>query len=165
MTDIRIVYGDEKYFASFRDALHSVAQERIYLALTEAPPIEDVAKFQQKIISANNPTYYALDTNDRVVGWCDIVPHGDPHTKHRATLGMGILEEFRGRGIGSKLMASALEHAKTCGLEKIELSVYTTNERAIALYKKHGFEQEGLLKKYRKLDKKYCDCLMMAKFL
>lgn len=78
---------------------------------------------------------------------------------------MGLLLDYRGKGLGSKLLTAVLTHAKKFGLEKIELSVYTTNHAAIALYKKHGFQQEGLTKNYRKLDGRYFDAIEMAKFL
>ena len=50
-------------------------------------------------------------------------------------------------------------------LEKVELNVYTTNLPAIALYKNFEFEEEGLIRKFRKLDGQYFDCLAMGKFL
>jgi ribosomal protein S18 acetylase RimI-like enzyme len=78
---------------------------------------------------------------------------------------MGLLSEFRGQGLGSKLLSAVLARAKTFGLEKVELHVYTSNTPAIALYEKFGFEREGLLRKYRKLDGQHFDCLAMAKFL
>jgi ribosomal protein S18 acetylase RimI-like enzyme len=78
---------------------------------------------------------------------------------------MGLLPAYRGKGLGGKLLSSVLEHAKKFGLEKVELHVYTTNQPAIALYKKFGFQQEGLIQKYRKLDGKYFDCLAMGKLL
>ena len=78
---------------------------------------------------------------------------------------MGLLPEYRGKGIGSQLLKAVLDHSKRFGLEKVELQVYTTNSSAIALYKKFGFEQEGIIKKYRKLDGEYFDCLAMGKFL
>jgi putative acetyltransferase len=78
---------------------------------------------------------------------------------------MGLLPEFRGQGLGSKLLSAVLDHAKKFGLEKVELNVYTSNTPAVALYKKFGFEQEVLIKKYRKLEGQYFDCLAMGKFL
>lgn len=78
---------------------------------------------------------------------------------------MGMHPNYRGMGYGTKLLKAVLEKAKEFGLEKVELSVYTSNLPAIALYKKLGFEEEGLMKKYRKLDGKYFHCLSMAKFL
>lgn len=78
---------------------------------------------------------------------------------------MGLLSAYRGQGLGSSLLEKTLEKAKEFGLEKVELSVYTSNVNAIALYRKFGFTEEGLIKHYRKLDGQYFDCLSMAKFL
>lgn len=159
-----IIYPSEKYFKSFHDALATVAHERVYIEMIEAPPLEKVASFQSGLISKNGPVYYAVN-NDRVVGWCDVFPEDNPRQNHRGGLGMGLLPEHRGQGLGSKLLSSVLDHAKKFGLEKVELHVYTSNISAVALYKKFGFEQEGLIKKYRKLDGQYFDCLAMGKFL
>jgi ribosomal protein S18 acetylase RimI-like enzyme len=159
-----IIYPNEKYFKSFHEALSTVAKERVYIEMIEAPPLEKVSSFQTDLISKNGPVYYAIN-NDRVVGWCDVFPEENPRQKHRGGLGMGLLPEFRGQGLGSKLLSSVLDHAKKFGLEKVELNVYTSNTPAVALYKKFGFEQEGLIKKYRKLDGQYFDCLAMGTFL
>lgn len=161
---IQIIYPSEKYFASFHEALSKVASERIHLEMTEAPPLEKVSGFQMGLISKNGPVYYALE-KERVIGWCDVFPAENPRLAHRGGLGMGLLPEFRGQGIGGKLLQAVLDHSKKFGLEKVELHVYSTNVPAIALYKKFGFEQEGLIKKYRKLDGQYFDCLAMGKFL
>ncbi|MCC7405812.1 MAG: GNAT family N-acetyltransferase [Bdellovibrionales bacterium] len=161
---IKIIYANEKHFPSFHQALSIVAKERVYIEMIEAPPLEKVASFQKDLISKNGPVYYAL-SGDKVVGWCDVFPEENPRQSHRGGLGMGILPEFRGQGIGSQLLQKVIEHAKTFGLEKIELNVYTSNVSAVALYKKFGFEQEGLIRKYRKLDGQYFDCLAMGKFL
>lgn len=108
--------------------------------------------FQLELIQINGPVYYAVE-DERVVGWCDIFPGSNARQSHRGGLGMGLLPEVRRRGLGSKLLSSTLEHAKRFGLEKIELQV------------KFGFHEEGVIKKYRKLDGNYFDSIMMAKFL
>lgn len=164
MHTVEIIYGNKIYFTSFHETLDIVAKERIYLEGIEAPNIERVSQFQSALIAQNAPVYYAIQ-NDRVVGWCDISLHDNPRMKHRGSLGMGVLPTFRGQGIGSKLLDKSLEHAKKLGLEKIDLHVYTSNVKAIALYKKYGFIQEGLHKNYRKLDGQTFDSLSMGKFL
>ncbi len=78
---------------------------------------------------------------------------------------MGLLESHRGQGLGTRLLQSALEHAKKIGLEKVELSVYSENLAAIALYKKIGFQQIGFINNYRKLENRYFDCIEMEIFL
>lgn len=162
--NVKIVYPSEQYFKSFHEALSMVANERIYIEMIEAPPIDKVVGFQEKLISKNGPVYYAIE-GDRVVGWCDVFPLENPRLSHRGGLGMGLLTEYRGKGLGSKLLTAVLDHSKRFGLEKVELQVYTSNAPAIALYKKCGFEEEGRIRKYRKLDNQYFDCLMMGKFL
>ena len=159
-----IVYANEKYFKSFYAALSAVAKERIYIEMIEPPPFEKVASFQSGLIAKNGPVYYVI-ANETVVGWCDVFPEENPRQNHRGGLGMGLLHPYRGKGLGSKLLESELSQARQFGLEKVELNVYTTNKPAIALYKKFDFEQEGLIRKYRKLDGTYFDCLAMGKFL
>ncbi len=161
---ITIVYGHERYFKSFHQALSIVAQELIYLEMTEAPPLEKIAEFQRDLIVKSGPVYYAVQ-DEKVVGWCDIFPEANPRQSHRGSLGMGLLPEYRGQGLGSQLLAKVLDHAKTFGFEKVELHVYSSNTAAVKLYKKFGFEQEGLIRKFRKLNGQYFDYLAMGKFL
>ncbi len=161
---IEILYPTESLFRSFYEALTAVARERIYIEMIEPPPLERVMQFQRDLVSKNGPVYYAVEA-ERVVGWCDIFPEENPRQSHRGSLGMGCLPGYRGRGIGARLLEAVLKHAKTFGLEKVELHVYTSNESAIKLYEKFGFTKEGLIRRYRKLDGIYFDCLAMGKFL
>jgi len=86
--EIEIVYPSEKYFRSFHEALSSVARERIYIEMIEAPPLEKVSSFQSDLISKNAPVYFAIN-NERVVGWCDVCPMNNSRQNHRGGLGMG----------------------------------------------------------------------------
>ena len=67
----------------------------------------------------------------------DVSPHGF------GEIGMAVLREWRGRGVGSALLAAAIEWARQQGLHKLSLSVFPHNAAAIALYRKFGFVQEG----------------------
>ena len=159
---IEIVYGHEKYFESFQKALDSVAKERQYIEMIEAPPLAGTIEFQRGNILKNAPVYYAVDEN-KVVGWCEISLKDNPRLRHRGTLGMGLISGYRNKGLGTRLMQAALEHAKKSGLERVELTVYTTNPAAQALYAKMGFVAEGMIYKYRKLDGVYYDAIFMTK--
>ena len=161
-TEVR--YAESALIPSFHEALSAVARERVYLEMIEPPPLERVTRFQTELIDKGGPVYYAV-SEGKVVGWADVFPENNPRMNHRGGLGMGLIPEFRGQGLGSRLLQAVLAHSKKFGLEKVELHVYTSNLPAIALYRNHGFEQEGLLRKYRKLDGQYFDCLAMGKFL
>jgi RimJ/RimL family protein N-acetyltransferase len=63
-------------------------------------------------------------------------------------------------------MLSKLEHwAKGTGIRRLELTVMTHNERAVGLYKRIGFEVEGLRKDSLYVDGRYVDEYSMAKLL
>lgn len=140
-----IIYPSEKYFKSFHDALSTVAKERVYIEMIEAPPLEKVSSFQSSLISKNGPVYYAIN-NDRVVGWCDVFPEENPRQNHRGGLGMGLLPEFRGRGLGSKLLSSVLEHAKKFGLEKLN-STFTPRTPLLWLFIRNLVSSKRVLSK------------------
>lgn len=62
-------------------------------------------------------------------------------------LGMLVARQWRGRGVGSALVAAAMDWSRERGLHKLTLSVFPHNEAAIALYRKFGFEEEGYRRK------------------
>lgn len=88
-----------------------------------------------------------------------------PHIKylHRAYLGMSILQEYTGMGLGSFMMAIALEQARANGYEQVELGVYSDNARARHLYSKMGFKEYGINPRAFKIpDGTYNDEIIMA---
>ena len=67
----------------------------------------------------------------------------DPSYFGFGEIGMMVASDWRGRGIGSALVAAAIDSARARGLHKLTLSVFPHNEPAIALYEKFGFVEEG----------------------
>ena len=63
--------------------------------------------------------------------------------KHRAELGIAILKEYWGLGLGKALMEACIECAKEAGYTQLELNAVAENERAVSLYKKMGFVEYG----------------------
>jgi ribosomal protein S18 acetylase RimI-like enzyme len=78
---------------------------------------------------------------------------------------MGLLQPYRGRGLGSALLRAVLGQAQLEGLSRIELEVYTSNQPAITLYERFGFEREGIKRSARILDGQVEDVLCMALLL
>ena len=98
------------------------------------------------------------------IGHIGLIPDGNPRRRHSAHLGMGVHDDYAGRGIGQLLMEAVLDVADNwMNLTRLELSVYTDNDRAIRLYKRTGFEEEGVFKNYAYRDGKYVDALTMAR--
>lgn len=158
----QIVPLERRHIAGFRDVLEGVARERRYLALLEAPPAARVRRFVLANLRAGAAQFVAVD-EDRVVGWCDVTPRLRESQRHSGTLGMGVAASHRGIGIGSALLATTVERALAQGLTRIELVVREDNGAAVALYRRHGFELEGRLKRYLIVDGMAYDALQMAR--
>jgi ribosomal protein S18 acetylase RimI-like enzyme len=160
-TEIRIVPAEIEHVPSFRTCLDSVARERSGLAITEAFPLEQTRAFVARHIEEGLPAFFALD-GDRVVGWADIHREERPAHRHRGVLGMGVHRDYRGRGLGRRLLDAALAKAKQIGLIRVDLTVYAGNKAAIALYRKCGFVEEGRIVKGRYLDGQFDDVIQMG---
>jgi RimJ/RimL family protein N-acetyltransferase len=149
------------HVAGYRRALDVVARERKYLTMLEAQSEADTLGFVKSNLESRNPMLVAL-AGGEVVGWCDVRREFFPSRAHRGTLGMGLLPEWRGRGLGRRLLEATLAEARRWGFKRIELDVYADNERAIALYEKAGFVREGLLRDASLIDGAFRDAILMA---
>jgi ribosomal protein S18 acetylase RimI-like enzyme len=158
---ISILPISDEYAEDIRRAVDSVARERKYLASVTGFTCEENLAFMKLIMNGGGVQFIALD-NDEVVGWCDILRRNFEGFEHVGVLGMGVLASHRGEGIGKALLFSTIEAAKSIGISRIELEVFASNERAIKLYKDHGFIMEGVTKESRMIDGVSQDIVCMA---
>jgi putative acetyltransferase len=87
-----------------------------------------------------------------------------PRLRHSAMIGMAVRDDWQGRGIGTALLAAALNLAdEWLQLSRVELNVFADNSAAIRLYQKFGFEAEGTLRKAAFCEGELRDVLMMAR--
>lgn len=99
-----------------------------------------------------------------IVGNIGLHRNTRPRRIHTAAVGMGVSESWQGRGVGSALMAAAMNIADNWWqVTRVHLEVYTDNEPAIALYRKFGFEIEGTLRRDAFRDGVYVDSHAMAR--
>lgn len=159
--NINIVPIAEEHISGFHACLDAVAREKRYLAQYEAAPLARLGAFVRGGIASNASQFVALD-GSTVIGWCDIFPDWAHAVKHRGTLGMGVHADYRGKGIGGKLLAACLSKAKANGLTRIELEVRADNAPAIKLYEHLGFKHEALKRNAMLFDGKYFDALQMG---
>jgi ribosomal-protein-alanine N-acetyltransferase len=61
---------------------------------------------------------------------------------------IAVRETWRGKGLGELLLASLIAAAAEAGAERVTLEVRVSNETAQNLYRKYGFRQEGLRRRY-----------------
>jgi RimJ/RimL family protein N-acetyltransferase len=162
--DVAIAPLAADHIESFYRALDVVARERRYLLLLEAPPPEATREFVLGSLASGNPHFVAL-ADGKVVGWCDIRRQPFASVAHRGALGMGIVPPYRGRGIGTRLLAATMRKAREAGFARVEFEVRADNARAIALYEKFGFAREGVVRRAVFVDGDYVDAIAMAMIL
>lgn len=101
---------------------------------------------------------------DEIIGNLGLEQFSRVRRAHCGSLGMGVATAWQGKGVGSMLLAAALDVADNwMNLRRVELTVYADNEAAIGLYRKFGFETEGLMRDYAVRDGRWVDTLAMAR--
>ncbi len=99
-----------------------------------------------------------------VVGVIGLHASSRPRVNHKAEIGMMVRDDWHGKGVGKTMMQAVIDLAdKWLNLTRIELTVFTDNEAAIAQYRKFGFEVEGTLRKYAFCDGNFVDAYAMAR--
>lgn len=149
---------------AFRECLDRVARERRFLALLEAPSLEHMHAFVAEGLRHGVPRVIAK-LEDHLIGWCDIQPGWHHTLRHCGSLGMGILPEFRGQGLGQRLFDNCITLAQQAGITRVELEVRSDNEQALALYRRLGFELEGIKRRGMQIDGEYKNTTTMALLL
>ena len=100
-----------------------------------------------------------------IVGSAAVIGYTQMRRRHACVLGISVIGHAQGKGVGKALMKALTEYADhwTTFL-RIELTVYSDNINAIALYKNFGFEQEGVLRNYSLRNGHFVDVISMARF-
>jgi len=158
---MKVEFTSLERLQDFWNALDEVARERKYLLFTEGPDIEGSRLFVSEIINEGWTQYLAV-FEDKVIGWCDILPSKIIGIDHVGHLGMGVVKNARRKGIGALLLRASLKDAFSKGLKRVELEVFASNAGAISLYEKEGFTEEGRKRKARYIDGIYDDIIVMG---
>jgi ribosomal protein S18 acetylase RimI-like enzyme len=84
--------------------------------------------------------WLALDSRGSIAGHIDLRARPEPGARHRAMLGMGVHRAYRRRGLGARLLDTAVDWARgENNLKWIDLEVLSENHPAVALYLRSGF--------------------------
>lgn len=92
-----------------------------------------------------------------------VAADGHPFFRHIYTFDLMVCEKFWGLGLGGRLMEIMHDQARRRGIKRIEALVKEGNERALALYRKHGYEIEGTRRKSVLVDGRYLDEYFVGK--
>ena len=111
------------------------------------PPVDRAAqheRFVEHLDGTARGAAVVAVAGDEVVGHArvDLTPY------NVAGLGMMVAAPWRGRGVGSALVEAIIEASRELGAHKIALQVWPHNVAARRLYRRHGFVEEGVLRRH-----------------
>jgi putative acetyltransferase len=147
-------------------AIHEIYSCPKAFAGTLQLPYPSLEYWRQRLADSESGTYSLVAVvDDRVVGLLGLHTFPNrPRRRHAATIGMGVHDEWQGKGIGTALMHAGVDLADNwLNITRLELEVYTDNEPAIRLYERFGFEREGTLRQHAFRDGRYVDSYVMAR--
>ena len=160
--EVAVRRARERDLDAIVDLVAEVAAEGRWIG-TEAPV--DRARrrrLMEEMLHHERQVIFVAESGGELVGhlWMDLAGYGVAH------LGMLVAAGWRGRGVGSALLAAGLDWARDAGAHKVALEVWPHNQAAIALYEKFGFEREGLLRaQYRRRNGELWDAVVMGLLL
>lgn len=145
------------------NVIRRVAGDGSYI---EAETVADVVETEEVVLRHNqlgSRLFFVAVVDDDVVGWVHLDLPEAGKLSHTAVLTVGLLAEYRGKGIGGELLGRGEEWAREQGFEKLYNSVPATNESAIEFLEAHGWETEAVRTDHYRIDEEYVDEVMMAK--
>ena len=115
------------------------------LAFASSPEADPASPDAVRQILENYPYSVIMGAFDPdLVGAVALYRDPQPKSAHKAHLwGMYVAPSHRGRGIGSRLLQTALEHARGLAVDWVHLSVTSASPEARRLYERAGFRVWG----------------------
>ncbi len=152
------------------DVQNSVISEGEYfIAVSEEfnKTSEQQRDWLRRLLENERETIIVAEMNDEVVGWIAFQSENRKRMSHKGSFGVMIRKNFRGMGMGKELIEALLDWAEANPLiEKVSLGVFSTNHRAISLYKRLGFVEEGRkIKEFKMSENEYVDDIIMYKLV
>jgi len=102
------------------------------------------------------------EVDGKVVGNSEITKRGG-YSRHVGGLGIEIRSGYRDIGIGTEMLKTLVSEAKVTGLKMLTLKVFSTNKRAIHVYKKVGFKETGRIPNSIHKNGEFIDEIIMVK--
>ncbi|MFH7041790.1 N-acetyltransferase family protein [Paucibacter sp. JuS9] len=131
---------------NFRECMDAVARERSYIAITEAPAVHQLQSQFRRGAENGDVHIIARDEQQRVLGWAQVQRGQGAAVAHRGDLGMGVHPDWRGQGLGKRLLSACVGTAGAKGINSIELEVRCDNRSALNLYRSLGFTMESVVR-------------------
>ncbi|MEB2621005.1 GNAT family N-acetyltransferase [Pseudomonas sp. YuFO8] len=165
MTATDAVITLERLNDSHVEGITELYREPLVARQTLQMPFPSSETWHRRLATDNERVFQLVAVHQgTVIGSITLEQFSRIRRSHVGNFGMGVAPAWQGKGVGSTLLAAALDIADNwMNLRRVELSVYADNEAAIGLYRKFGFENEGLFRDYAVRDGAFVDTLSMAR--
>lgn len=128
------------------------------------PPVEAIQARIAQVAALENSVFLIAENNKKVIGALTCGGGSIKADFHRTELGVYVAKAWRDKGVGSALMARAVEWAQASTVvQRVELEVFAANDRAIHVYEKFGFAREGIKRGLYRRGDQLLDMLIMAR--
>ncbi|MDS0277472.1 GNAT family N-acetyltransferase [Halomicroarcula sp. S1AR25-4] len=152
----------EEDFESLVDTIRTVTDRQTYVIgenLVEELQYENTVTRHNTVWSR---LFFVATVDDYIVGWSHLTLPQTEKLQGTAELTLGVRRDYRGYGIGERLLNRALDWAEAHGYWKVYNSLARTNGNAITFLERHGWEREAVRKKHYLLGEKRVDEVMLA---
>ena len=149
----------------FWELLNQLDYETKYMLYEPGERPKNIAKIEPLIRNSIEGEDFLLvaETDNRIVGFISAQKGRLNRIAHSAYIVVGILSNYRGKGIGTEFFKRLDVWAEEKKITRLELTVICENEVAKHLYENNGFEIEGIKRKSVLVDGNYLDEFYMAK--
>ncbi|TCP30495.1 ribosomal-protein-alanine N-acetyltransferase [Scopulibacillus darangshiensis] len=160
-----ISVSDAEAFLRLSRGLDKETQYMLYEPGERSTTLEEQRARIEKIHNKGFSTIFVAEDEEQLVGYAGIFGSALKRVRHRASIVIGILPPFQGRGLGTKLLGVTHQWAKEKGIHRLELTVMEHNRHAMYLYNKMGYRVEGMRKSAIVLEDRTIDEFYMGKIL
>lgn len=156
--------AEEKDAEKFLEYFNVVGSETDFLGFGPEGPRITVEEEREIFKSSTSKNFFLIaEINGEIAGSCSISTNEKRvRSLHFGELGIVVLKKFWGFGVGYNLMEEAVRYGKEAGLRKINLDTRADNEKAISLYKKLGFKEEGIITRGTVINGEFYNLLVMG---
>ena len=123
------------------------------------------SEFIRGVTVSPNACFIVVLDKDLIISTAGFSGNLLKRVNHRVSLGISVLKDYQGLGIGRLVMETLIKRAIELKKSKMDLEVRIDNYNAIHLYEALGFEREGIIKNGFFVDNGYVDLLIMGKLL
>lgn len=128
-------------------------------------PRPEALRRQISLFEQSGDIIFIAKGNDSVIGYALLTRGKVSRNRGVASVVLGVLQKNQRSGVGSELMKNAISWAKQKELYRLQLQVQTRNKAACNLYRKFGFEVEGVLRHCACIEGEYVDKFQMSLIL